>query len=389
MTANRDRALNVSMFAPWHERCGIRDYTVFLAAALDSLDGIGSIRVVDAPPHAARSGLEEILKHRSEDQRRFKQAGDAMNSMADIAHVQHQYFLFGGVAPYRTHITAFLNQIKIPVVVTVHEIADEDEGWLNRLAVRAANRMNFGHRAIKALIVHTDADRKKLVRMDLPEQRIHVIRHSMPPALPLPAPAIARRALERTYPALAGRRAVTLFGFLSNKKGHRIALAALSRLPDDIALIFAGDQHPDDHTDYVPSLRSEIERLGLRERVVITGYLPEEQVPEIMAITEVALAPFLRTSGSGSLANLLAYGRAVVASDIEPHRELLAAEPGILTLVPTENPESLAAEMSALLNSPTRREILQQAALAYAARNTYATLARQTLEVYYKILEPS
>jgi len=388
MTANPDRALNVAMLAPWHERCGIRDYTAFLVEAMDALPGIDSIRVVSAPSHAARAGLASVLAHRSEDARRFRQAGEAMNSMADIAHVQHQYFLFGGVAPYRSHVTAFLNQIKIPVVVTVHEIAEEGQSWLSRLAVRAANRTNFGHRAIRALIVHTNTDRLKLLHMGLPEPHVHVIRHPLPPALPLPQPEAARRALEARYPALANRRVITLFGFLSNKKGHRIALDALARLPDDIALVFAGGQHPDDHTDYVPSLRAEIERLGLGGRAVITGYLPEDQVPEIMAITEVALAPFLRTSGSGSLANLLAYGRAMAASDIEPHRELLAAEPGIFSLVPTQNPESLAAEVSALLNDATRRESLQQAALAYAARNTYTDLARRTLNVYHGILKP-
>ncbi len=387
MTARPDPALRVAMFAPWHERCGIRDYSALLVSAMETLSEIDSLRIVDAPSDAARTGIASVLRRHRHDAMRFKQLGRAMNSAAEIAHIQHQYFLFGGVAPYRSHVTSFLSEITVPAVVTVHEIAEEGVGSLKRMVVRAANRMNFSHPAIRALIVHTEADRNSLLRMGLPERRLHVIRFPAPPALPMPDAVSARSALAATYPQVTGRSILTLFGFLSNKKGHRIALDALLRLPEDIALIFAGDRHPDDHTGYVSSLRADIERLGLASRVVITGYLPEDRIPEIMAGADVALAPYLRTSGSGSLANLLAYGRAVVASDIEPHRELLGAEPGLLSLVPTEDAESLAAEALALLNDPPRRERLQRAALDYAARNTYLEFARQTVKVYREVLD--
>lgn len=380
------RALNISMFAPWHDRCGIRDYTAHLVHSMDALPEIGLVRIVAAPSDAARPGIAGVMANWARDAQQFARLGDDMNAAADIAHVQHQYFLFGGVAPHRSHITSFWKKIRVPVVVTVHEIAEAGEGILSRMAVSAANKMNFAHSAIEALVVHTETDRRSLQAMGLPDRRIHVIRHPVPPALPMPAQGAARRTLEATFPELAGRRIATLFGFLANKKGHRVALQALSRLPPDIALVFAGGQHPDDHTDYVPSLRAAIEQLGLGDRVVVTGYLREEQVPEIMAATDIALAPFLRTSGSGSLANLLAYGRAIIASDIAPHRGLLAAEPDLLTLFPTENPASLAATVEALLNDTAHRESLQQAALAYAARNAYTELASRTLAVYREIL---
>lgn len=386
MSSNANRPLNVAMFAPWHERCGIHDYAAHLVSAMDTLPDIDSVRIVSAPPNAARAGFAAAVSHRRGDAEQFRRLGRAMNAATDVAHVQHQYFLFGGVAPYRSHITSFLNAIRIPTVMTVHEIADEAGGWLSRAAVHAANQANFAHPVIKALIVHTEPDRANLIRIGLPGERIHVIRHPVPPARPMPDPPVARRALEAVFPAVAGRRVITLFGFLSNKKGHRIALAALAQLPDDVALVFAGDQHPDDHTPYVSSLRADIERLDLSGRVVITGYLSEEKIAEIMSITDIAVAPYLRTSGSGSLANLFAYGRAVIASDIEPHRELLAAEPGLLALVPTRNPASLATEIAAVLANATCREGLQRAALEFAARNPYAQFAAQTVRVYREAL---
>jgi glycosyltransferase involved in cell wall biosynthesis len=387
MTDSARGALDVAMFTPWHARCGIRDYTANLVEALDGLPEIASTRIVPSPPDAVRSGLLDLFRNYWIDARRYRSLGQAMNAGADIAHVQHQYFLVGGVAPHKTHVRAFLDALAIPTVLTVHEIAEPGPGYLSGWAVRTANRLNFLHRAVKGLIVHTEADRQRLVGAGAPDARIHLIRHAVPPALPMPDRVVARAAWEREYPVLKGRRVVTVFGFLSFKKGHTNALMALLDLPDDVALVFAGGQHPDDHTEYVAGLRTIMSYFPPASRAVITGYVPPERVPEIMAITDVALAPFLRSSGSGSLANLLAYGRAIVASDIEPHRELLAEEPGLLALFPSEPSGGLAAEVNAVLNDASRRERLQQAALAYAAGHTYVKMARESVRVYREILD--
>jgi glycosyltransferase involved in cell wall biosynthesis len=187
----------------------------------------------------------------------------------------------------------------------------------------------------------------------------------------------AKRAL-----GLEGKQIVTLFGFLSAKKGHRVALEALKRLPNDVLLLFAGDRHSDDRTDYVPTLRREMATANLSSRARITGYLPAEQIPLVLAATDVAVAPFVQTSGSASLAHLFAGGRVVVASDIAPHREIAAAEPAPLALFRSGDSDDLAAKVTALLSDPIARAALQSAALAYAERCSYANVAKATLAVY-------
>src|ERR1051325_1361250 len=92
------RGLAVSMFTPWHIVCGVRDYTAHLVHGLDSLSEIDSVRIVAAPTDAVRSGRDLITHYRS-DAEQFRALGRSMNPGADVAHVQHQYFLFGGVAP--------------------------------------------------------------------------------------------------------------------------------------------------------------------------------------------------------------------------------------------------------------------------------------------------
>ena len=43
------------------------------------------------------------------EERRYAALGAQMNlEDTEIAHVQHQYFFFGGVAPHKNHARAFL-----------------------------------------------------------------------------------------------------------------------------------------------------------------------------------------------------------------------------------------------------------------------------------------
>jgi glycosyltransferase involved in cell wall biosynthesis len=369
------------MFTPWRARCGISAYSHHLVAALRALPEIADARIVEAPANAVRGALD-ALRHFGEDTRRFHTLGDQMNGGADVAHVQHQYFFFGGVAPHKNHCRAFLDAVQDPLVMTVHEIArpkrdaSPPEAWM----IAAVNRANFLHPAIRRWIVHTESDRQELAALGVPAERIHRVTHGVPDALPMPDGAMAKRAL-----GLEGRRVVTLFGYLAAKKGHCLALAALPQLPPDVTLLFAGDQHPDDHTDYVPNLRAEIERRGLSGRVRITGYLPDEQIPSVMAATDAAIAPFAHSSGSGSLANLLAYARPVVASDIAPHQEINRETPACLSLFRSGDADDLAAQVRAVLDNDDRRLPLEAAARAYAARHSYAQMARETLAVYRQV----
>ena len=194
----------------------------------------------------------------------------------------------------------------------------------------------------------------------------------------MPSAEEAKRSL-----GLEGRRVVTLFGFLAAKKGHSLALDAVPFLPPDITLLFAGGQHPQDNTDYVAQLHARIEHEGLQARVRITDYLPAAQIPLMMAATDAAIAPFTQTSGSGSLANLFAYGRAVVASDIAPHREIVSSAPGCLELFHSGNATDLAAHIQTILDNPQRREHLHQAALDYAQCHSYLDMAKRTAEIYH------
>src|ERR1041384_5042220 len=87
--------MKVGMIAPRRAKCGVSDYTDYLVAELGKL--------VD---------LEYVA-----DSMDFR---PEMNAV-DLIHVQHQYFLYGGVAPWKNKFDQYLRQLTAPVVLTAHE----------------------------------------------------------------------------------------------------------------------------------------------------------------------------------------------------------------------------------------------------------------------------
>jgi glycosyltransferase involved in cell wall biosynthesis len=372
--------IRLAMFAPDRERCGVSDYSRSLIRHLGELPDIADIKTVQAPEDSVRGTLAALSSYWREEQR-YRALGRAMND-SQLAHVQHQYFLFGGVAPHKSHIRAFLNEIRAPIVMTVHEIvsAGPNASQTARTAIRHVNAATFLHPRIARLIVHTRDDVDSLQRVGVAREKIaHLTLPAMEP-LSMPDGADARRIL-----GLSGRTVLTIFGFISAKKGYLAALEAFRRLPDDYFLLIAGDRHPDDRTGYVAGVMQAIDQLGLSSRARITGFIPPDALPNVLAATDIALAPFERTSGSASVAQLLAAGRAIIASDIAPLREIEADMPGCLRFYPSGSQEGLVAAILALGQDAALRSRYQAAALAYAEKHSWQRFTEATVQIYREI----
>ncbi len=379
-----ESSLRIAMFTPWKAQCGISDYSRYLVEALRSLPEVEEVVIVEPPGDAAKLSTGQALWRRGERKRLYQSLGQQMNRQGvHIAHVQHQYFFFGGVSPLKSRFLDFLQAIRPPVVMTVHELAlPQDSSLLKRIALAKVNRDSFLAPNLQRLVVHTEADRVALQNIGCDPDRVVRMPHPVPPAAPMPDSEQAKRVLN-----LQGKRVLTIFGFISKKKGHMVALEALRQLPPKVVLLLAGGRHPDDRTDYVDQIYRRAEAWKLRDRLVVTDYLPEASIPTVMAATDIALAPYLQTSGSGSLANLLAYGRAIVASDVPPHIEISAStDPPCLHLVAAGNSNALARAVEGLLGDPHGMRMLQEAALRYAKAHPYLQMARNLVTLYRDVL---
>jgi glycosyltransferase involved in cell wall biosynthesis len=342
------------MVSPPERPCGIGDYTDRLRDALTNLglevDLIAPMAPV--PPHA------------------------------QLVHIQHQYFLFGGVAPWKNCFAQWIRHVRVPVMMTVHEIVDQQISMLRRAALEITNRRQFLAPQIGAWSVHTECDASRLAAIGVQRRRISVLRMPVPQLQNLPAREAARRALGWDE----SMRIAVLFGFISRRKGHSTAIDALRRLPNEYRLVIAGGRHPDDRTDYVTSLQRQAEAAELDTRVEFSGYLPLHTAHAMLCGADVVLAPFLESSGSASLSEAMACSAAVLASDIEVNREYLRSVPNCIMLHRAGDAEDLAGQWAALSSDPALGMQVRAGASAYASQFTMRRMANETLEIYQQLL---
>ena len=185
----------------------------------------------------------------------------------------------------------------------------------------------------------------------------------------------------RPAPAEAGPEPQHVLGFLGRtgdpRKGLPVLVEAFNRIAErraDVALLVVGPA--DEH------LVRRLVDPRFAGRVEITGVLAEPDKVRALHRMTLLCAPNLGGESFGMvLAEGLAAGVPVLASDIDPFRELLdGGSSGVL--FEAGNWRRLADEADALLDDPSRRRELSQRGRDTVARYDWAVLVPQVLAAY-------
>jgi glycosyltransferase involved in cell wall biosynthesis len=312
----------------------------------------------------------------------------------DLVHVQHEYGLFGGLNPVRDHFPRWMRHLRqaVPattrIVATAHSVMNDyrfdttTRDWrtpfhhlANRFALQSLrHRWGMGTLGtFDAVIVHSGLQRANLQADGFPV--IAEIPHLVP------AIEGTRRRRE------AGPSPViTVFGYFSPGKGQDIAIEAMRHLRIPAQLRLAGGVGQPAHRVYGKRCEDAIERLGLRGRVEMTGYVPDAEISRVYEESDLVLAPFRMTTGSGSLVQALARGAPVLASDLPLNRELNQRVSDTLAFFVSEDPGDCARQIERLLTDRDRRNVLCAQARQYAATYSPANISKLHLDLYRRIL---
>lgn len=202
-----------------------------------------------------------------------------------------------------------------------------------------------------------------LARTPMDEARCHV--------LPLPlddqwfAPAETSSAFREALALPEGTWLLGTVGRLDPKKGQRIALQALARLPEHVHWLFVGDNTVDNDRDELAVLVGHAESLGVTGRVHFL-----EARADVLPVYD-ALDAFVMTSDSETIGTVtleaLARGVPVIGTDAGGTSELLDAGRG--QLVPPRNAEAMAQAVAVLMQeSPEALAMRTSKGRDYAAK---------------------
>ena len=241
-----------------------------------------------------------------------------------------------------------------------------------KASLRALERMD-------AVVALSEYGAGRLAEAGIEREKIEVIPHGAfeylveLPERPLP-------------PELEGASGpvILLFGLIRPYKGADVLLRAFAEMEaDDAEVWIAGRPLGVDVAD----LRRQAASVGGTVRIV-DRFVSDSEVPALMRRADVVVLPYRDAEQSGVLYTALAFGKAIVASQVGGFPEVAAAGEGeTLRLVPPGDPVALAEALDAVVRDPAERARLEAAAQA-AARGPYSwdAIAAQTLSLYERLV---
>lgn len=258
-----------------------------------------------------------------------------------------------------------------PTVLTVHDTApfnNNPRAGLQRLgAIEIMKR--FDH-----LIVHTQTGQARLEGYGIQADKISRIPHGLLSA--------AGHRVTTPRPE-GGPVSMLMFGQIKPYKGVDVLFRAVAALPDDVRPLARIRIVGKPYMDMQP-LFDLADSLGIRPQIEFDlRFVPEEEVPSLLASADIQLFPYREIEASGVLMLALGVARPIVASRIGLFAEVL--EDGRHgALVKPDDADDLSRALAPLVASRDRRIETGNAVAALAdAIPSWQGIAEMTAAMYH------
>src|SRR5690349_13159294 len=235
-------------------KCGIATFTSDLLAAVAAVHP--SCQCFSVSVNDIKGGYEypEVVRFEIEEQdlSSYLRAADFLNiSNVDIVCLQHEFGIYGG--PAGGHILAFLRELRMPVVTTLHTVLQEPRP--------DQRRVMDGLISLSARLV-VMAERGRTMLQDIyrvPPSKIDLIPHGIPDV------GFVDPTYFKDQFGVEGRVVLLTFGLLSPGKGIEVVLNALPEILAEfpgVVYIILGATHPSELREHGEAYRLSLELLA-------------------------------------------------------------------------------------------------------------------------------
>src|SRR6202142_825211 len=354
-------------------KCGIATFTTDLLGAVAAAHpehqcfalAVNDLQSGYEYPEVVRFEIEE------QDLSSYLRAADFLNiSNVDIVCLQHEFGIFGG--PAGSHILAFLRELRMPVVTTLHTVLLEPRADQRRVMQELISLST-------RLVVMTERGRQMLQSVyHAPPTKIDLIAHGIPDV------GFVDPTYFKDQFGVEGRVVLLTFGLLSPNKGIEYVLNALPSILaefPDVVYIVLGATHPNELREHGESYRLSLEILAQKNKVdknviFYNQFVELENLKEFIGAADLYITPYLNEAQitSGTLAYTFGAGKAVVSTPYWHAAELLAEDRGVL--VPFCDAQAIAREVVGLLRDDTRRHAMRKNAYRIGREMVWSNVAQ-------------
>ena len=326
----------------------------------------------------------------------------AANVDVDMVHVQHEFFLYGGMfsAIIFPVLLALIHLLGKPVVVTVHGVIPlyefnerfKEENELKGPFLLLKFGLILLTREIvflsDAVVVHASFFAKILVKdYKCPERKVHVVPHGVEEKRGKTAQDEAKDKL-----GLNDKKVILFFGYITKYKGIETLIEGFARVANqfrDLILVIGGGAHPRlrsnrHYAEYLSELQKSAISAASQGRILFTGFIPEDELPLYLSAADIMVFPYTAPmASSGPLSFAMSYGKAVVASDIPSFAEIIPLEDALFR---RNSPGDLADKLERMLNSSALRDKVSNCIKIRAKEHSWQAVGSKTYELYQELL---
>ena len=307
----------------------------------------------------------------------YRRAADFLNiNNVEIVSVQHEFGIYGG--PAGSHLLAFLHDVQMPVVTTLHTVLSEPNG--DQRAV-----MNQLDELSSRFIVMAARGRELLeTRYGISPGKIDLIPHGVPDV------QFIDPSFHKDQFGVEGKTVLLTFGLLSPNKGieHVIeALPAILLQHPNVVYIVLGATHPNLLAHEGESYRLKLERLAQDSLVAgnvifYNRFVTLAELTDFIGAADIYITPYLNEAQitSGTLAYAIGAGKAVISTPYWYARELLAKDRGIL--VPFADPNAIAEGVNRFLSDSTLMTAMRKRAWKLGRGMIWPVVAQRYMESF-------
>ena len=337
----------------------------------------------EAKAHLVRANAPTTLAAKSDGHR---SAGDMWRMSREMSRANLDLLLFPTIYSY---VPVFSRAKKI---VMIHDIIAETyprltlPGRTARLFWKA--KVALGRWQADAVATVSEYSRQGIMRrFNLSADRVSVVGEASDPVFRVIENATLPKALH-SLGLRSDQRFIVYVGGFNPHKNLEALVGAFAKLASqqsfsDLRLVMVGENKNEVFHSYFETIRSEVERLGIADRAIFTGYLPDEELAALLNVSTVFVLPSLIEGFGLPAVEAAACGCPVIATSASPLPGLLG-EGGIY--FDPHQPDDLTKALELVLSSEELRSRLRDHGIAAARRLTWEAASRQLANLMERVM---